>query len=412
VTAAVHDLLVVGGGVAGLAMAIAADRARVPDIVVLEQRRQSREVHKGEFLQPATLDVLDRWGIAAELEGKGALRLDGLECRRADGRQLGGLSYRTLPHRLNYGLVHTHTVIRDTLLARAEQVADLRFGCHVTGVLTEGGRVVGVTVRRGGVSEDIRASLVVAADGANSTLRRQLGIPFTRVPYGHGYLGFDVDNPRLPPRAVNFVTTDGARILYPMPGDRGRLYVQIPAQQVSSARRLAPDERRAQLLATCPGLDGVLAPWPELDSPQGFSAYRARAAEWVRPGVVLIGEAAHVMHPMAGQGMNTSIIDGWSLAAALERVAAPRRRSADGVDAALAAYTASRMLEVTRTMQMSHRLARMCSTTSRLGHRMLRFLLRPTPATADLRLEAAARLAGLENSPLGARSWARAVIGI
>jgi 2-polyprenyl-6-methoxyphenol hydroxylase-like FAD-dependent oxidoreductase len=132
----------------------------------------------------------------------------------------------------------------------------------------------------------------------------------------------------------------------------------------------------------------------------------------VRPGLVLIGEAAHVMHPMAGQGMNASILDGWSLAAAIERTATPLRRSADGVDAVLAAYTASRTIEVVRTMQMSHRLARMCSTTSRFGHRMLRFLLRPNAATADLRLEAASRLAGLENRPLGARSWARAVIGI
>nr|BAF98631.1 putative FAD-dependent monooxygenase [Streptomyces argenteolus] len=407
----VYDLVIAGGGVAGLATAVAVGRTGRFRILVIDQHRDPPPVHKGEVLQPRTLEVLRSWGVVTELESRGALRLEALECREAGGALLGTFDYTALSHGFDHALVHYHSQIRAALLSRAERVADITFGVRVTGVTNDAhGRVTGVTVGSGAAETRVAARLVVAADGPNSVLRRKAGLVSQRHRYRHAFLGFDLPVPGLLPRASNFITSHGARILYPMPHDRARLYVQVPEGGLGEGRRRDPGEWRRLLSATCPGLGTLLDPWPQMDPPQTFSAYRALTEGWTLPGLVFLGEAAHSVHPMAGQGMNLAIIDAWTLAAEL---AAPGAfGSAELIDTTLSRYESLRLQQVRRGAHMSHRLAQLCTSTSPAGRRLARSLLRRNRRNGGLQMEATLRLAGLTDEPLGRRRWLRILAGI
>lgn len=398
-----YDVVVVGAGVAGLAAAIGAGRVGGVRTLVVDRRPAVPAVHKGELLQPASLEVLDLWGVAAELERRGAIRAEALECRDAGGRILGAFDYRLLRHRFAYGLVHHHAQIRRALLAEAARTADVRFGARAAGLLRDGrGRAAGIVVETGGRGHRVGARLVIAADGPGSGLRRRLAIPVRRTAYRHHFAAFDLRARGLPPRVVAFLTRQGARVVCPMPGDRARLYVQV-----GEHGRRRPDDWRRLLLDGCPGLRDLLDPaGPDLAHPQRFGAWRATAERWTGGGFVLVGDAAHTVHPMAGQGMNASILDAWTLWRTLGGLGSEAE-----VDRGLADYQRVRMPQVREAAHVSDRLARLCTTCSPAGLWLVRRLLLRNGANRRAQVATTARLAGLEHGRFTAREWLRILTG-
>jgi len=406
----VYDAIIVGGGVGGLAAAAAAGRANA-SVLVLDRHRTPPAVHKGEFLQPRTLEILDGWGVVDALLADGAVRIDGLECRDAAGGFLGAFDYERLRHPFNCGLLHYYGRIREALLAQAQRVAEVRFGARVTGLATgTDGRVRGVLLDDEGGARRVEARLVVGADGPASTVRQGLSLRARRRPYDHQFVAFDVPGPRLPPRIVNFLTRQGARIAYPMPGGRARLYVQVPSGDAAAARRLDAEGWRRLLLDGCPPLGDLfeLAP-ADLERRQWFVACRAGTSRWGRPGAVLIGDAAHLIHPMAGQGMNASIADGWTLF----RTIAERDgfRSPAALDAALAAYGRLRRAELRVIDRISHRLSLLCTATSGVGGRLSRRILLHNRDNERLLGLATAAMAGVPGERFTPLRWLQVLAG-
>jgi 2-polyprenyl-6-methoxyphenol hydroxylase-like FAD-dependent oxidoreductase len=400
----VYDAIIVGGGVGGLAAAATAGRANA-SVLVLDRHRTPPPVHKGEFLQPRTLEVLAGWGVVDALLAKGAVRIDGLECRDASGRFLGAFDYRRLVHPFNCGLLHYYGRIRESLMEQAERVAEVRFGVRVTGLaIGRDGRVGGVLVEGEGGEQRIEARLVVGADGPASTVRQRLNLAARRRPYDHQFIAFDVPGPRLPPRILNFLTRRGARIAYPMPEGRARLYVQVPAGDAAAARRLDAEGWRRLLLEDCPPLGDLfdLAP-ADLERRQWFIACRADASRWDRPGAVLIGDAAHLIHPMAGQGMNASIVDGWTLFRTIAELDGLRSRRA--LDDAVAAYGTRRRAQMRVTNRISHRLSLLCTATSAVGYRLSRRILLHNRDNERLLGLAAAAMAGVPGERFTSWEW-------
>jgi 2-polyprenyl-6-methoxyphenol hydroxylase-like FAD-dependent oxidoreductase len=348
---------------------------------------------------------MDRWGLVSGLLADGAVRIDGLECRDDAGRSLGAFDYERLAHPFNCGLLHYYGRIRETLLAQAERVAEVRFGVRVTDLATgPDGRVRGVVIDGG--AERLEARLVVGADGATSTVRQRLGLAARRRPYGHQFVAFDVPGPRLPSRIVNFLTRHGARIVYPMPGGRARLYVQVPGGESAAARALDAEGWRRLLLAGCPPLGDLLDLAPaDLERKQWFAACRADTRRWTRPGAVLIGDAAHLIHPMAGQGMNASIADGWTLFHTIaER---DGFRSTATLDAAVSAYDRIRRAQMRVIGRISHRLSLLCTATSGPGARLARRILLRNRDNDRLLGLATAAMAGVASERFTSLDWLR-----
>ncbi|MFB8241277.1 FAD-dependent oxidoreductase [Kitasatospora purpeofusca] len=404
------DAIVCGAGVAGLATARALDLAGLR-VLLLEKQRVPVPIAKGEVLQPSSVRILREWGVMPLLLRRGAVPLGQLMIRDADGRRLMLFDYRTMPgeDRQLYSLDYPEILaaLRDSLGERVESWP----GALVEGLLRDGGRVSGVRVSWQGRERELTAPLVVAADGRSSKLRRDAGIGTTSAEYGHRLLSFDIDGvPAAAPEVTTYLTGEGLRLAYPLPGARMRLYAQV---RPDALRGTGP-ERQARLEAWCRELlagTPALRPLEErlrasLGSRQLLNLWRFTADVLAVPGLALVGEAAHCVHPMAAQGMNTAIADAEALATCLTgrgfAAGASAATATATVDRALEAYAAQRVGWVRHMDRMSHDATRMITQLSRSGQALGRRVLRRMDGNPRLRYQATYNMAGLGIRPFTA----------
>ncbi|MEU7476413.1 NAD(P)/FAD-dependent oxidoreductase [Lentzea sp. NPDC042327] len=359
------DVVVCGAGVAGLATACALGRLG-RRVLVLEKRPTPAPVAKGEVLQPGSLAVLAAWGVTDRLDRAGATRLSRLVARSSDGTPRMVLDYGRLPAAHPWLLAHDYQAILDALTDALPAAVEVRRGVHVRDLLRTGGRVSGVRCDDG----DVPAALVVAADGISSRLRAAAGLTAARHDYPHRLAAFelhDVDD--VEPDFSAYVTDGGLRLHYPLPGRRVRLYVQVAPDELRGLDRDGLAGWADRVLAGCSGLAPLAGPFRAgLDRRQVLPVSRSTAPALVAPGFALVGESGHSVHPMAAQGMNSSIADAHELATVLRQggTLAP-----DVVDHALRRYDAARRENLAHIGRTSHNAARMITTRSWVGARAL-----------------------------------------
>ncbi|MFJ4794872.1 FAD-dependent oxidoreductase [Kitasatospora purpeofusca] len=414
------DAIVCGAGVAGLATARALDLAGLR-VLLLEKQRVPVPIAKGEVLQPSSVRILREWGVMPLLLRRGAVPLGQLMIRDADGRRLMLFDYRTMPgeDRQLFSLDYPEILaaLRESLGERVESWS----GALVEGLVRDGGRVSGVRVARQGHERELTAPLVVAADGRSSKLRRDAGIGTSSAEYGHRLLSFDIDGvPAAAPEVTTYLTGEGLRLAYPLPGGRMRLYAQV---RPDALRGTGP-ERQARLEDWCRDLlagTPALRPLEErlrasFGSRQLLNLWRFTADVLAVPGLALVGEAAHCVHPMAAQGMNTAIADAEALAACLTgrgftadastatatATASSTATATAAVDRALEAYAAQRVDWVRHMDRMSHDATRMITQLSRSGQALGRRVLRRMDGNPRLRYQATYNMAGLGIRPFTA----------
>lgn len=360
-----YDVVVCGAGVAGLAAACALGRLG-HRVLVLEKRRTPQPVAKGEVLQPGSLAVLRDWGVTDRLERAGALRLSKLVARTADGRPRMVLDYDRLPARQPWLLAHDYPAILEALAGALPTGVEVRRGVLVREPLRTAGRVTGVRCDDG----DVPASLVVAADGISSRIRRAVELPAPRQDYPHRLAAFELrDVDEVEPDFSAYVAEGGLRLRYPLPGRRARLYVQVGPDEL---RGLDPDGLRRwadQVVDGCPGL----APLAEafragVERRQVLPVSRSMAESLTAPGLALVGESGHSVHPMAAQGMNSAIADAHELATMLRQGGS---FAPEVVDHALHRYDTTRRDNLRHIGRTSHNAARMITSRSWIGRRAL-----------------------------------------
>ncbi|ORT47976.1 hypothetical protein KBI5_16815 [Frankia sp. KB5] len=394
------DVVVCGSGVAGLAAACALGRLGL-EVTVLDKQRTQPSVWRGEILQPGSLSHLHAWDALGRLEARQAVRLSRLVARTSAGDELMALDFTALGGERPWMLSHDYSTILQCMAESLGPTVRLRRGALVKNLSRDAaGRVCGVRAATNGTVLDVRAGLVVAADGMSSRLRGHAGIRVEPDAYDHRLLSFEL--PGTPPvddEVSAHVTDRGLIMIYPLPDARIRVYVQVGTYELRGA---SPAELRrwcARLVGQVPALAPVARLLEEnLHRRQLLPVHRFRAPSLVRPGIVLLGEAAHVVHPLAAQGMNTSIGDAEALAA---RLAAVDLADGASVDGALRGYENDRMSKIQAVHTMSHNAARMMTSTSRGGRALSRRLMRGTARSRRLNQLTTYNMSGLGMRPLG-----------
>ncbi|MCS7481990.1 FAD-dependent oxidoreductase [Umezawaea endophytica] len=384
------DVVVCGAGVAGLAAAHALGGLGLR-VLVLDKQREIRSVPKGELLQPGATGVLAEWGVADALDTDGALRLSGLVARDPHGAVLMTMDYGALPTERPWLLVHDYHVILGALIRTLPVSVELRRGVLVRELVRdERGRTTGVRTDGG----DLTAALVVAADGVSSRLRRGAGIEVARVDYAHRLAAFELTDQAFGDHVSTYATPRGLAMRYSLPGDRARLYVQV-----------GPDELRGVGAGGAGGwIDGLVRDVPAFaplredvarawSTRQVLPVGRALATSLTADGLVLIGESAHAVHPAAGQGMNSSILDAAGLAARLR--ALDGDLSPDLLAPPLREWSTERRQALAHVGTTSHNATRMISDLSPLVRVLGRRALRKTGGNQRLRYTIMHNMAGL-----------------
>lgn len=161
----------------------------------------------------------------------------------------------------------------------------------------------------------LAARLVVAADGGDSRLRAAAGIEVRARSFGqHGVVAnFMAQRPH-ENIARQWFRQDGVLALLPLPGDMVSMVWSTPEQNASRLMSLGIEALGAEVTSASAGVLGDLT---ALGAPRGFPLRQLHASRLIGPRFALVGDAAHLVHPLAGQGLNLGFGDADRLAQVL-----------------------------------------------------------------------------------------------
>jgi 2-polyprenyl-6-methoxyphenol hydroxylase-like FAD-dependent oxidoreductase len=303
------DVAIVGGGPVGLYLGARLARGGL-SVRVLEKRAGPSANSRAIGIHPPALALMARLGIAE------AMQAAGVEIRRgrayAGRRLLGTLDFGCCPPPYRFVLALPQPVT-EGLLGGALQRAggNVQRSAEVTGVIDEGD-AVRVRYTRGGGEDELRARFAVGCDGKRSLVRAAMGARFVGGPYPDTYLMGDfTDDTALGSDAAIYLTREGLVESFPLPGGQRRWVVKT--------ERLMPEATAGELAEMASARVG-LGPFAETNAMlSAFGVARYLASRLVGGRLALAGDAAHIVSPIGGQGMNLGWLGAERLAGALER---------------------------------------------------------------------------------------------
>jgi 2-polyprenyl-6-methoxyphenol hydroxylase-like FAD-dependent oxidoreductase len=308
----VVDALVVGAGPTGLTMASELVRHGLSCRLV-DQAPGPSKYSKALVVQARTLEVFDMMGLVDWFVDAGqpmrALNI------YLQGRQIARIAFDGLDSPYPYPLIieqsETERILAENL-ARQGLTAERQI---TLSDFTAGADVVEATLRHAdGRTESVRARWLLGCDGAHSTVRHVLKLPFEGAPYHEDFILGDVrlDWPMPSGEGHGFLAKRELLVALPMRGEhRFRLIARREGNGVAAGQDPTVAEFQALLDREAGSLSGKVSDPVWLAS---FHLHRRIVPELRQGRVFLAGDAAHIHSPAGGQGMNTGIQDAFNLA--------------------------------------------------------------------------------------------------
>jgi 2-polyprenyl-6-methoxyphenol hydroxylase-like FAD-dependent oxidoreductase len=375
-------VVIVGAGPAGMALAYLLARRGV-GVTVLEAHRDFARAFRGEGLQRSGIDAFRQMGLGAQFD-----RLPHAEAKAIEIYSGGRLVVRTDAAglgRRDARLVSQPALLR-LLADEAGKYPGFRLDCGVTvrDFLREGGRVVGVRADTPDGPREYRADLVVGADGRNAATRKHSHFPELSTPQANDVLWLKVPYPEgYPDRSTAVFEMSANRAAVAFPTADGQLQVGfvIPKGGYAALRARGGEGWVDELIGRLPAwlADHLRAHRAAVAGATLLNVVCGRLTEWSAPGLLLIGDAAHPMSPVGGQGVNIALRDALVAANHLVPVLAAGGDAA-AVDAAARRVRDERWPEIVAVQEMQQSQARLLASPDgwamRLMHRLLPWLIR------------------------------------
>ena len=313
------DVIILGGGLVGLTLAIALDRHGLATLVIdpADPATQIAPTYDGRAtaVSSSSWRMLEAIGVAERLAGKtcaiGAIRV-------SDGLKPGGILFDSSATEDPLGIMVENRLLRAALrdAALASDHIDLRMPARATDIVRD---VQGVRVTLAD-GETVAAPLLIGAEGRNSPIREAAGIPLAQWRYDHVAIVATVTHERPHGEtAYEIFYPAGPFAILPMQaGEDGKprsaIVWSVKSADAPAFLGLADRAIAHEIEKRMGGFLGAVAlAGPRFSYPLGFH----HAAHLTDTRLALIGDAAHGIHPIAGQGLNLGFRDAAALAEVL-----------------------------------------------------------------------------------------------
>ena len=366
------DVLILGGGLVGSALAVALDRHGLSAIVVdpADPAVMLAPAFDGRASAVASAShrMLDAIGVGEALRGQGCpIR----HIRVSDGLAPGKLDFVPAADDAALGTMYENRLLRRVLYdaVTAAPLVDLRMGTRATTVERDQDGVR-ATLSDGRI---VTADLLAGAEGRQSPTREAAGIAVARWQYHHAAIVGAFHHERSHENvAYEIFYPAGPFALLPLPDDavghRSAIVWTVAADQAAGMLKLGDRGFLAEAEKSMGGFLGALShASPRASYPLGFH----HAARVTDTRLVLVGDAAHGIHPIAGQGVNLGYRD---VAAVVEVLVEGRRLGLDAGDAQLLRrYEAWRGLDTFMVAAATDTLTRLFAIPGRAASAVRRF---------------------------------------
>jgi 2-octaprenyl-3-methyl-6-methoxy-1,4-benzoquinol hydroxylase len=310
------DVIIVGGGMVGAAVACALGNSSLKIAVLENAQPEPFSAEQPHDLRVSALSIASRKIIETVGAWEGIVNRRLCPFRRMRVFETAG-DTEFCSDDINYpelGYIVENRITQLALLECLQTFDSIQFICPAT--------ISKINYRLGeqpelelGDGRILTAKLLVGADGAQSRVRQTVGIGLTSWDYQQHalviYIDTDYDQQDI--TWQRFVAS-GPQAFLPLTGHYGSIVWYNSPDEISRLKTLSPEALKHELVAAFPDCLGKVN---AVLGTASFPLTRRHAQNYVKPGIALVGDAAHTINPLAGQGVNIGLLDAAALAEVL-----------------------------------------------------------------------------------------------
>jgi 2-polyprenyl-6-methoxyphenol hydroxylase-like FAD-dependent oxidoreductase len=300
---------IAGGGPAGMMLGLLLARAGI-DVIVLEKHADFLRDFRGDTIHPSTLEIMHELGLLEAFLKLPHQKVTTLKARFG-ATEVMLADFTHLPAHCRFIALMPQWDFLDFLAREAARhpAFRLRMRAEATGLIEEAGRIVGVRAQAPEGALEIRADLVVGADGRHSTVRQAAGLAVEELGAPLDVLWFRLPRVSGDPEETAIRFGSGQLLVLLNRGDYWQAGYGIAKGSLDELRAKGLPELHRHIADIAPFVRNRVGELDDWEKIKLLTVQVDRLRRWYRLGLLCIGDAAHAMSPVGGVGINLAIQD-------------------------------------------------------------------------------------------------------